>query len=354
MTEAPERPEQLELPRRRSSPWPYLVTGALLGAAFEMLVSVPMDAVFRNLFGYLFAGNPIRLSSALSHLAQPGEMPAISLTGFILGAVLGLVYYRLRENQKRLHDLHQEFEMQVATLRHHYKNLAIGINGFSGRARRKLEKLRPQLHDYVLPDADLGLEIDSLEQSLTILTEASQRLSHTLEDELRFLKALQSGPLTQASQEFFPILRHAIQDLLDLRFRDKEIRVEINGAAPNECCGAPLVFPFDPITMEIILQNILSNAMHYGDFIQIKAAAEDGMVRVEIRDNGPGIEMEAIKRSLVSQGARQGAESSQLGLRVTLHLLEKCGGHLSAMSKPGIGTSFILEFPAVSTKSAAS
>ncbi len=345
MTEAPGRPERLELPRHRSSPWPYLVTGALLGAAFEMLVSVPLDAVFRNLFQYIFAGDPIRLSHALAHLAQPGEMPAISLTGFILGAVLGLVYYRLRENQKRLHDLHQEFEMQVATLRHHYKNLAIGINGFSGRARRKLEKLRPQLQDQVLPDADLRAEIDALEQSLTILTAASQRLSHTLEDELRFLKALQSRPLTQESQDFFQVLRHAIQDLLDLRFRDKEIRVEINGAAPNECCGAPLVFPFDPITMEIILQNILSNAMHYGDFIQIKAAAEEGMVRVEIRDNGPGIEMEAIKRSLVSQGARQGAESSQLGLRVTLHLLEKCGGHLSAMSKPGMGTTFILEFP---------
>ena len=179
MTDGPERPERLELPIRRSSPWPYLVIGALLGAAFEMLVSVPMDAVFRNLFQYIFAGDPIRLSYALAHLAQPGEMPAISLTGFILGAVLGLVYYRLGENQQRLHDLHQEFEMQVATLRHHYKNLAIGINGFSGRASKKLKKLRPQLHDQVLPDADLGLEIDSLERSLTILTAASQRLSHT-------------------------------------------------------------------------------------------------------------------------------------------------------------------------------
>ena len=319
--------------------------GALLGAAFEMLVSVPLDAVFRNLFQYIFAGDPIRLSNALAHLAQPGEMPAISLTGFILGAVLGLVYYRLRENQKRLHDLHQEFEMQVATLRHHYKNLAIGINGFSGRARKNWKNCGPSSMIRYCRMPISGHEIDALEQSLTILTAASQRLSHTLEDELRFLKALQSRPLTQESQDFFPVLRHAIQDLLDLRFRDKEIRVEINGAAPNECCGAPLVFPFDPITMEIILQNILSNAMHYGDFIQIKAAAEEGMVRVEIRDNGPGIEMEAIKRSLVSQGARQGAESSQLGLRVTLHLLEKCGGHLSAMSKPGIGTTFILEFP---------
>jgi len=351
MTDGPERPERLELPIRRSSPWPYLVIGALLGAAFEMLVSLPLGAVFRNLFEHIFGGNPFRLTIAVARLAQPGETLFDSLTGFMLGAALGLVFYRLRENQQRLHDLHQEFEMQVAALRHHYKNLAIGINGFSGRARRKLEKLRPQLDDCVLPDADLRVEIDALEQNLNILTEASERLNHTLKDELSFLKALQSGPVTQAPQDFFPVLRHAVQDLLGLRFREKEIRVEINGVPLNEYCGAPLVFPFDPVTLEVILQNILSNAMQYGDFIQIKAAAENGRVRVEIRDNGPGIEMEVIKSSLVSKGTRQGAESSQLGLRVTLHLLEKGGGHLSAMSKPGLGTTFILEFPKQSSVS---
>jgi hypothetical protein len=47
------------------------------------------------------------------------------------------------------------FEIQVATLRHHYKNLALGINGFSARARHKLEKLQPLLHNCAFPDADL-------------------------------------------------------------------------------------------------------------------------------------------------------------------------------------------------------
>ncbi len=117
---------------------------------------------------------------ALAHLGRPGEWPAFSLTGFILGAALGFVFYRLQQNQKRLQTLRQEFEIQVATLRHHYKNLALGINGFSARARRKLEKLQPHFHDCALPDADLKVEIEALEQSLTILTEASQRLSSIL------------------------------------------------------------------------------------------------------------------------------------------------------------------------------
>jgi hypothetical protein len=81
-----EKQERLGLATHWSNLWPYLLVGALLGAAFEMLVSLPMNAVFRNLFEYIYAGNPLRLTQALAHLAQPGELPAVSVTGFILGA----------------------------------------------------------------------------------------------------------------------------------------------------------------------------------------------------------------------------------------------------------------------------
>jgi signal transduction histidine kinase len=344
MTDEQEKPERLELSIHRSRPWPYLLLGALLGAAFEMLINLPLDAVFRNLFEYLFAENPIRLTQALAHLARPGEWPAVSLTGVILGAALGYIFYRLKEDQKRLQSLRQEFEIQVASLRHHYKNLALGISGFSTRARRKLEQLQQRLQDCNPADGDIKAEIEALERSVTILEDASRRLTSTLTEELMFLKALQSNGLTLAPQNFFPVLRHAIQELLDLRFRDKDLSVEINGRPMEEPC-APLAFPFEPYAMEIILQNLLSNAMRYGDFIQVKTAEHNSTVTVEIRDNGPGVNVQEFKRSLVSAGGRQSAESTQLGLRVTLHLLEKIGGRLFVLNKPGGGTAFILEFP---------
>jgi signal transduction histidine kinase len=138
-------------------------------------------------------------------------------------------------------------------------------------------------------------------------------------------------------------LRHAIQDLLELRFQEKQIRVEINGQALTKPC-APVVFAFEPYTMEVILQNILSNAMRAGDFIQARVTEPNGRVRVEICDNGPGLDVAAIKRNLVSAEERRDVESTQLGLRVTLHLLEKCGGQLFASNKTGAGAAFILEF----------
>jgi signal transduction histidine kinase len=344
MTDEQEKPKHLELPIHRSHAWPYLLSGAVLGAAFEMLINLPLDAIFRDLFEYLFAENPIRLTHALSHLARPGEWPAVSLTGVILGAALGFVFYRLKEDQRRIQSLRQEFEIQVAALRHHYKNLALGISGFSSRARRQHEKLQQWIRDCGLADNDIKAEMEALERSVTILEDSSRRLASTLTEELRFLKALQSDGLTLAPHDFFPVLRHSIQELLDLRFRDKDITVEINGQPMQEFC-APLVFPFEPYLMEVILQNILGNAMRNGDFIQVKTEENNSKVMVEIRDNGPGINVQEIKRSLVSAAERRGVESTQLGLQVTLHLLEKFGGRLFALNKPGGGANFILEFP---------
>jgi len=344
MTDVQEKSEHLELPIHRSRVWPYLLAGALLGAAFEMLINLPLDAVFRYLFEYLFAENPIKLSHALAHLARPGEWPAVSLTGVILGAVLGFFFYRLKENQKRVQSLREDFEIQVAALRHHYKNLALGISGFSSRARRKHEKLQQWIRDFGLADNDIKAEMEALERSVTILEDASRRLTSTLTEELRFLKALQTDGLTLAPQDFFPVLRHSIQELLDLRFRDKDITVEINGQ-PMQEFYAPMVFPFEPYLMEVILQNLLGNAMRYGDFIQVKTKEDNSKIMVEIRDNGPGINVQEIKRSLVRAGEVRGVESTQLGLRVTLHLLERCGGRLSYLNEPGGGATFILEFP---------
>ncbi len=344
MTDGQEKPERLKLSTPRSRAWPYLLVGAILGAAFEMLINVPLDAVFRNLFAYLFAGNPIRLTQALAHLAKPGEWPAVSLTGVILGTALGYAFYRLKENQKKLQSLRQEFEIQVATLRHHYKNLALGISGFSTRARRKLEKLQQQLQDCGLSDGGIKPEIKALEQSVIILENASKRLTSILTEELMFLKALQIDVLTLTPKDFFPVLRHAIQELLDLRFRDKDIDVKINGQPLQDLCSS-LVFPFEPYTMEVILQNILSNAMSQGNLIQVQVAPQDDRVVVEIRDNGSGVDLREIRATLESARGRKGAESTQLGLRVTLNLLEKCGGRLFVLNQPDGGSSFILEFP---------
>ena len=250
------------------------------------------------------------------------------LTGIIYGSALGYVFHLLREKKKRIQTLHREFELQVATLRHHYKNLSVGISGFAGRIKRRLE---------AMPNYEI------LENDVAILADASQRLSHTLGEELLFLKALTSDSLTPVPQDIYPFLKHAVTDLLGLRFNEKEVKVEINGL-PLEAEQPPLVFPFESYTMEVILQNLLSNGMKYGDHVRVNIASAGSWVQVEVSDNGPGLEVEKLQQRLLTPKDK-GAESTHLGLEVTLHLLAKTGGRLSAWSEPGAGATFIVEFP---------
>jgi signal transduction histidine kinase len=179
---------------------------------------------------------------------------------------------------------------------------------------------------------------------MAILEDAAQRLTHTLEQELLFLKALTASVLPSVPRDFYPFLIHCVDDLLGLRFREKEIRVEINGH-PLKNCQDSLTFPFEPHTMEVILQNVLANAMRYSDHIHLKVTDWGDRLRVEVRDNGPGLNIQELRRHLVTSWEQREAESTHLGLRVSIHLLAKIGGRLLAWSRPGAGAIFVIEFP---------
>ncbi len=346
-----KEPVVLKAPVSRMQTRAYPWLGLLLGAGAGVLVGHPTAMMVYNFHEFIYYHKPLDIFGSLFHSFHLHMWPMITLYALLGGAfgiILGLVFQRLRENRLRLDTLHQEFELQVATLRHHYKNLALGIHGFSNRIKRKLadldETMRRYLSEKICPSyEEFEPEIRSLGNNFAIIEDAAQRLTHTLGQELLFLKALSSDTLASEPRDFYPLLIHCIQDLKGLRFRDKDIRVEINGCPCEEWQGS-LVFSFEPYTMEIILQNIISNAMNYGDRIHISVTEEKDLIKVAVKDNGPGLEMGKIKERLLTPTDRRGA-STHLGLRVTLHLLEKCGGRLLVWSEPGAGAEFTLEVP---------
>ena len=196
---------------------------------------------------------------------------------------------------------------------------------------------------------ELHPEIESLKCSFDVVEDAAQRLTHTLGQEVLFLKALTSDTLHLSPRDFYPVLIHCIEELKELRFRDKEVQVQIDGCSFEEC-SCSLIFPFEPYTMEVILQNIIGNAMKYADRIQINVSERDSKISVEVDDNGAGLDVEKLRHHLLIPGDRRQAESTHLGIKVTLHLLEKVGGRLLVWSRPGAGAKFIIEFPKHSAK----
>lgn len=341
----------LEPPRPHLTYWSYPFFGFFLGIAAGIVIGHPLSMVVRNFDDFMMNQASLDLGQAVVSGFSFHMWPMIllyALSGAIFGVLLGTAYQRLNQNRRRLVILHQEFEIQVATLRHHYKNLTIGIGGFSHRVISKLDEVTGMIancNETACPQSNqINQTLIGLRADAAILGDTSQRLTDTLGREVRFLKALTTNCFTSEPQDLYPLLISSIKELKELRFPEKKIKVEINGQFPEKCRDS-LIFPFDPYGMEVLVQNILSNAMKIGDFIQVRVADNGNQVVIEVEDNGPGLEVNKLKNQLLTPSDRPEAESTQLGLRVSLHLLDKCGGRLAVQSEPGEGATFAILLP---------
>ncbi len=337
------------VPKGRSPAYPWI--GLLVGMGVAVLLAYPLVLMINLLHDHFIFGVPLNLLPAIARGLKPQLWPLIflyGLSGGLAGLILGRILQRIQENRLRLDNLHHEFELQVTTLRHHYKNLALGIQGFSNRIKRKMVSLEEYFKACAQEDCStyriFHEDFEALSQSVGVLEETSRRLTHTLGQELLFLRALTSNTPVLEPRDLHPFLEHCIQDLLGLRFRDKDIMVEINGL-PLGASQDSLVLPFDPHIMEVVLQNILTNAMKNGDHLQVRVIDRYDKVWVEVEDNGPGMDIGEVKRQLMVTNRRRDLESTHLGLKVSVHLLEKCQGRLMALSEPGAGAIFIVEIP---------
>ena len=349
----PERlePLTLEFSPLTGSLWVYPWIGLLIGAGAGVLVGHPITMVVQNLHDAMFHLASFRPDQIFFDSFATEFLPMkllYAIPGGVLGTILGVISRRLKENRLGLEALHQDFELQVGALRHHYKNLTLGIEGFSKRIKRNMAKLdemvRQCASDECLTHARYHTDFESLAYNVSILETTTQRLNQKLGQEVRLIKALTSDSFRAQPREFYTFLKQNVQELMDLRFREKKLRVEINGR-PLEEWTEHLTFPFEPYSMEIILQNILSNAMKAGDHVRIDVGQANEWVRVMVRDNGPGLELEKLKNHLLTPWDRQEPGSTHLGLKVSLNLLQRSGGHMAVGSQPGAGTVFSLEFP---------
>jgi two-component system, OmpR family, sensor histidine kinase BaeS len=122
--------------------------------------------------------------------------------------------------------------------------------------------------------------------------------------------------------------------------------------APN-LQETPLILNIDPMRLEQILGNLLSNAQRYtpeGETILVQAARSAGSVLVSVRDHGPGIPPETLvhifERFYRADRSRSRAEGgSGLGLAIASQLAEAHGGSLTAANAPEGGAVFTLELP---------
>ena len=124
----------------------------------------------------------------------------------------------------------------------------------------------------------------------------------------------------------------------------KRVRLEVQGADRESTLRT------DPMRLEQILVNLLSNAVRHGpegEAVVVRVAAVDSEVRFAVSDHGPGIPpdlqtriFEPYERFDPHSGVGTG-----LGLPVSRRLAEVLGGRLTVESAVGQGATFTLSLP---------
>jgi two-component system phosphate regulon sensor histidine kinase PhoR len=214
-------------------------------------------------------------------------------------------------------------------------------------------------------------------------------VSHELRTPVSIIRAhaetLQSGAIRtpqQAGQFLDAIARSAerlstlVSDLLDLsrietgnyHFRREFVEFAQICASVSDATAqtarqrkAELSFEFadglkvlsDPSALEQILVNLVENAIKYGPeggVVEVVAAPDKDVVRIEVRDHGPGIAREHRSRVFerfyrVDPGRSRAAGGTGLGLSIVRHLAEAMGGSAGVDGRASGGSVFWVAFP---------
>jgi len=107
----------------------------------------------------------------------------------------------------------------------------------------------------------------------------------------------------------------------------------------------------DGLRLKIIINNLISNAIKYSDasksemFITVKTYFSEGLNKIEVSDNGIGINERDIKSIFEMYFGTNKNKGSGLGLYIVKEAVENIKGDISVFSESSIGSKFIVTIP---------
>lgn len=228
---------------------------------------------------------------------------------------------------------------------------------YIGNVSHELKTPIFNIQGYILTLLDGGLEDGNVNRKYLQKAEKSvERMIHTIRD-LESISQLESGEL-DLDKEVFDIvgLCKDICDNQEIFASDKGIIVTVKNVNPAYVYA-------DKFRIRQVLSNLITNSVKYGKEMGstlIRVTEAESKVKVEIEDNGIGIESSHLGR-LFERFYRVDASRSRemggtgLGLAIVKHILEAHGEKIQVTSQPGKGSMFYFllpkaEIPAANSK----
>ena len=176
-----------------------------------------------------------------------------------------------------------------------------------------------------------------------ILYQETKHLSR-LVDDLRILSLADAGELSLILQPIQPkiILERAVSRYTVIaQQKAVSIRAEVGQDVP--------MVTVDVERMAQVFDNLIQNAFRYipeGGEVILTAKGADGMVQMQVQDNGSGIAPEDLlhifDRFYRGDKSRQQNGESGLGLAIAKSIVEAHGGAITVESIPGQGSTFTI------------
>ncbi|MBI4527580.1 MAG: HAMP domain-containing histidine kinase [Deltaproteobacteria bacterium] len=200
----------------------------------------------------------------------------------------------------------------------------------------------------VLLDPSLKVTEEEQSQFLTDVLSSGKHLLGLI-NEILDLAKIEAGRMElQIEPALLSDIFESVQNTMRPLAAKKSINLHIEGIT------VPEPFPMDAARVKQVLLNLVGNAVKFtpeGGRVWVRAGSDDGAVRVEVVDTGPGIPSEQHDQIFLEfQQVKPGKgdvkpEGTGLGLALAKKFVEMHGGKIWVDSEVGKGSKFFFTIP---------
>jgi len=322
--------------------------------AMDIATSSPPDAILLDIMMPVMDG--YQICRALKKEPKTSEIPVIFITA--MKAVENLVAAFESGGSDYITKPFNSLEV-VSRVKSHLELK------FARDRLKKLSEWKDSLisiisHDLRGPINNLRLLTDVMETDIESLNLDPFYSSHlkqvrgALDDVKYLMNDLLSWAVSQPDahsnkKNFITDARETIEECLKLfenEIKSKNISLE---SRLNENLSAKT----DRFVIMTLMRNIISNSIKFtpsGGKITVTARSENGIVNIEVSDNGIGMNNETLSKlftcgeKINARGVRD-EKGAGVGLSICAELLERHGGTINAESEPDKGSKFMLTLP---------
>jgi two-component system, NtrC family, sensor kinase len=145
---------------------------------------------------------------------------------------------------------------------------------------------------------------------------------------------------------------HVADEVVGLVLRELRGRLDESNMRVQVDLAEDLVVQADPSLLQIVYENLISNAAKYGrpgGLLRIWGERQDGLVALHVWNDGDGVPPDQVdelfrKFSRLQPPGEQ-VRGTGLGLFITREIVRKLGGDIAAQTRPGEGIDFVFTVP---------